>query len=94
MLLYGWASGEPTRLDTTDLVTRQLTASWAIGPNATPVGGWRELAGRALDRAAAGGPVPPITRFPLHRAADAHAALERRAATGKVVLVNTERASC
>lgn len=39
--------------------------------------------------AARGGPgrlVPTITRFPLDRAADAHAALEGRAAEGKVVL--------
>ncbi|MGW1989493.1 zinc-binding dehydrogenase [Embleya sp. NPDC001921] len=85
-LMYGWAAGEPTEITTRDLVERQLTATWAIGPNMVPPGGWRELTTRALHEAARGRLVPTITRFPLDRAADAHAALEGRTAEGKVVL--------
>ncbi|MEU5430945.1 zinc-binding dehydrogenase [Streptomyces olivoreticuli] len=85
-LLHGWASGEPTEIHTRDLIERQLTATWAIGPNATPAGGWQELAARALSEASEGRLIPPITRFPLSGAAAAHAALEAREAEGKVVL--------
>ncbi|MFE2869662.1 zinc-binding dehydrogenase [Embleya sp. NPDC059259] len=85
-LMYGWASGEPTEIGTRDLVERQLSATWAIGPNMVPPGGRRALITRALDEAASGRLVPTITRFPLARAADAHAALENRTAEGKVVL--------
>ncbi|MGX1885115.1 zinc-binding dehydrogenase [Streptomyces sp. NPDC055287] len=85
-LLHGWAAGEPTAITTRDLVERQLTATWAIGPNMVPAGGPRELADRALEEAAAGRLVPLITRFPLERAAEAHAALEARETEGKVVL--------
>lgn len=85
-LLHGWASGEPTEITTRDLVERELSATWAIGPQMYPAGGPRELAARALAEAAAGRLVPLITRFPLARAADAHAALEAREAVGKVVL--------
>lgn len=86
-LLYGWASGEPTAITTQDLVARQLTATWALGPQSLPAGGHDELTARALEEAAAGRWVPLTTRFPLAKAADAHAALESRQAEGKVVLV-------
>ncbi|WP_439679859.1 zinc-binding dehydrogenase [Embleya sp. MST-111070] len=85
-LLYGWAAGEPTEITTRDLVERQLTATWAIGPNMVPAGGWPELTARALNAAADGTMVPAITAFPLAEAAAAHAALESRATDGKVVL--------
>ena len=45
----------------------------------------RELEERALAAAACGSLVPALQRFPLAAAAEAHAALEKRATTGKVV---------
>ncbi|MFG3253877.1 zinc-binding dehydrogenase [Streptomyces sp. NPDC048172] len=46
-----------------------------------------DFAALALKEAAAGRLVPAVQTFPLERAAEAHAALERRETTGKVVLV-------
>ncbi|NGO68989.1 zinc-binding dehydrogenase [Streptomyces boncukensis] len=46
-----------------------------------------DFARQALEEAAAGRLVPAVQAFPLERAAEAHAALERRETTGKVVLV-------
>lgn len=85
LLLHGWASGEPTALTTADIVDRGLTVTWAIGPHLMP-DGWRALEARALEEAASGRLTPLITRFPLHRAAEAHTRLEGRATQGKVVL--------
>lgn len=89
LVLFGWASGEPTRLTTADLVRRSLTASWGIGPRVLQrPGGMRELETRALGELAAGRLVPVVgRRFPLADAADAHIALEDRATFGKTVLV-------
>ena len=50
-------------------------------------GGLRELEERALAAAAEGRLTPLRTTFPLKDAGAAHAALEGRATTGKVVLV-------
>jgi NADPH2:quinone reductase len=47
----------------------------------------RALEERALAAAGAGELVPALRRFPLGDAAAAHAALEGRATTGKVVLI-------
>jgi NADPH2:quinone reductase len=85
ILLHGWSSGEPTQLGTMDLIERQLSAAWTIGPQM--IRGLRGLQTRSLQEAAAGRLVPLITRFPLKRAADAHAALEQRETEGKVVLM-------
>ncbi|PXY36393.1 zinc-binding dehydrogenase [Prauserella flavalba] len=85
ILLYGWSSGEPTRLDTADLIERQLGATWALNPRM--LGNWAELRARALREAAADRLVPLISRFPLEQAARAHAALEERTVQGKVVLL-------
>ncbi|MGW0436723.1 zinc-binding dehydrogenase [Micromonospora sp. NPDC003197] len=86
ILLYGWAAGEPTAISTSDLIVRGLTATWALGPGMVPTGGWYALQQQALAEAAAGRLTPIISRFPLRLAADAHAALEGRAAEGMVVL--------
>jgi NADPH:quinone reductase len=89
ILFFGNASGELTRLSTGDLFSRGLTASAAIGARLARVpGGLRRLAERALAEAAGGRLVPLVDKpYPLNEAAAAHAALERRATMGKVVLV-------
>ncbi len=86
IILYGWASGSPTEIATTDLISRQLTATWALGPRMVPPGGWDALRSTSLERAATGEFRPLITRFPLSEAAAAHAAVEGRTARGKVIL--------
>lgn len=88
VVMFGWSSGEILALTSGDLYARGLTASAAVGPRLLQrPGGLRELEERALDEAAAGRLVPAVHSFPLAEAAAAHAALEARATTGKVVLV-------
>jgi NADPH:quinone reductase len=84
LILFGFASGEPTPLAAGDLFRRGITVSAAIGPR---VRATRDLEQRALAAAAAGTLVPALQRFPLADAAAAHDALEHRATTGKVVLI-------
>jgi NADPH:quinone reductase len=86
LLLFGYASGEMTPLSAGDLFRYGITASAAIGRRLTIT---RELEERALAAAADGTLVPAVQRFPLADAAAAHAALESRRTTGKVVLVAT-----
>ena len=86
ILLFGFSSGEPTRVTTGDLMGLGITASWALGAGIT--GRMRELETRALAEAAAGRLVPVVgQRFPLADAAGAHRAIEARETIGKVVLV-------
>jgi NADPH:quinone reductase len=89
MVLFGYSSGEPTTLSTTDIIGRSLTVTAAIGPRLiNRPGGLRPLETEALAQAAAGTLVPRIaSRFRLADAALAHTALETRATTGKVVLI-------
>jgi len=88
LILFGWASGEPTQVTTRDLVARGLTASWAIPRLLQRPNGLRELETEALAEAAARRLVPLIGEpFPLAEAAAAHAALEARATVGKTLLV-------
>jgi len=89
MILFGYSSGEPTVLSTTDIIGRSLTVTAAIGPRLIGrPGGLRPLETEALARAARGELVPLVgSRFPLADAAAAHTALESRATTGKVVLI-------
>ena len=88
VVMFGSSSGEMLALTSGDLYARGLTASAAVGPRLLQrPGGLRELEARALDEAAAGRLVPAVQPFPLAEAAAAHAALEARATTGKVVLV-------
>ncbi len=86
--MFGWASGSVTAFDSSDVVGRGLTVSWAIGPRLMRrPGGLRPMESRALAAAAAGTLVPLVgTPFTLADAAAAHTALERRETVGKVVL--------
>lgn len=86
LVLYGWSSGEPTPLNTSDLFSRGISASAAIGARIfSRPGGIRDLEEKAL--AAAGTLVPLVQHFPLADAAKAHEAITARATTGKVVLI-------
>ncbi|CAL9623754.1 Quinone oxidoreductase 1 [Actinosynnema sp. ALI-1.44] len=88
VVMFGTSSGEPTEVSTVDLFERALSVMVAVGPHvARRSGGVRALEARALAEAAAGRFAPVVQAFPLAEAAAAHAALERRRTTGKVVLV-------
>ncbi|KIF75680.1 oxidoreductase [Streptomyces sp. 150FB] len=87
-LLHGWSSGAATRITTDDIIERAATVTWALGPRMLHrAGSLRELGARAIRAAADGELVPLITRYPLDRAAEAHADLENRGAAGKIVLI-------
>lgn len=88
LVLFGRSSGAQAPLDEHELAARGVSVSWGIGPQvAQRPGGLRGLQERALATAAAGQWTPLIQSFPLAEAARAHAALEGRGTTGKVVLV-------
>ncbi len=89
LVLFGFASGEPTPLTVGDLFARGLTVSAAIGPRILRrPGGMRQLEERALAAAARGQLTPLVgQRFGLAQAAAAHVAIETRATVGKTVLV-------
>ncbi len=88
-LVFGWSSGAETALDPATLATRRITSRSVLGPPMIERAGGDllPLSRRALDLAAEGVFTPALTEFPLAEAARAHAALESRATTGKVVLV-------
>lgn len=87
-ILFGYSSGTPTEVTTADLYRGGLTVSSAVGPAiARRPGGLRGLERDALAAAARGELIPAVQTFPLSEAAAAHAALEARATTGKVVLL-------
>lgn len=88
MVMFGWSAGSATRFDQDDIVRRSIAVSWSLGPRlASRPGGIPGLASRALERLVAGEWHPLVTTYPLADAARAHADLEQRRATGKVVLV-------
>ena len=89
VVLFGYSSGTPVELSSTDLFSRGLTASAAVGPRLLQrPGGLREFETKALAALTAGELVPAVTAtFPLEDAAEAHRALESRATMGKVVLI-------
>ena len=82
---FGLASGAFTALPDGEVARRGIEV--VNTPRITPERS-RELAGEALAEAAAGRLRPVIGQtFPLERAADAHAAIERRATIGKTLLL-------
>jgi len=84
MISFGLASGEWTNIP--DEVATRRGATIVRTPRAGPAE-LREFARAALTEAAAGRLRPLIgQRFPLERAADAHAAIESRATVGKTLL--------
>jgi NADPH2:quinone reductase len=84
MLVYGLASGAWAPIDDADAAERGVTLTRGFA--ATPED-LRAATARALAEAAAGRLRPIIgQRFPLERAADAHAAIESRATVGKTLL--------
>lgn len=88
LVMFGYSSGTPTRVTTEDLLGRSISAGWSLGPRMVALpGGIPGLAGRALERVAAGTWRPLVTTYPLAEAARAHADLEGRRALGKVVLL-------
>ncbi|MEU6642164.1 zinc-binding dehydrogenase [Saccharomonospora sp. NPDC046836] len=84
MVTFGAASGAPTEIPEELAAARGVTVGWGIGAAPAEL---RELARDALAEAAAGRLRPVIgQRFPLERAADAHAAIESRVTIGKTLL--------
>lgn len=88
VVLFGYSSGEHVPLDASDLFTRGIAVTAAVGPRmfARP-GGIAALSEKAVARLVEGTWRPVIDRFPLADAASAHLALVERQTTGKVVLV-------
>ncbi|MFI7443008.1 zinc-binding dehydrogenase [Nonomuraea indica] len=92
LVMYGWLSGHPVEVTPRELYERGLSLCAAPGPRMPGrPGGVRRLEERALamvrDMVRGGGLTPLVQRFALSDAADAHAAMERRDTTGKVILV-------
>ncbi|WP_261575099.1 zinc-binding dehydrogenase [Frankia gtarii] len=85
---FGWSAGSPTVITTEDVTERGLLVASVLGPRMfRRPGGLAALEEAALAAAALGTLVPAVQTFPLVEAAAAHAALESRATTGKVVLL-------
>jgi NADPH2:quinone reductase len=91
MVSFGRASGEWADIPEAAAAARGITLVRMARPSPEEL---RELTESALAEAAAGRLRPVIgQRFPLERAADAHAAIESRATVGKTLLV-TENFKC
>jgi NADPH2:quinone reductase len=82
--LFGWSAGGAIQYTEDDLRSRNLTATWAIGPKLAAQ--LRTLESAALEETVTGRWHALITPFALSEAATAHRALENRETTGKVVL--------
>ncbi|MEU7782744.1 zinc-binding dehydrogenase [Amycolatopsis sp. NPDC049159] len=84
MAVYGLASGSWAEVSEEDAAAHGVSLVRSIGSPAE----LRAFTESALAEAAAGRLVPVIgQRFPLEKAADAHAAMESRATVGKTLLV-------
>jgi NADPH2:quinone reductase len=89
LVMFGWSSGQPTPITTTDIYAGGLTVSAAVGPRILQrPGGLRDLEQQALAALGRGELVPLIGQhFPLAQAAAAHSAIETRQSMGKTVLI-------
>jgi len=87
--MFGFASGSPTEVSTTEILRRGATVIGFGGPRLLRRPEYaRELEYEALREAATGRLTPIIgQRMPLERAADAHRAVEARATVGKTLLI-------
>ncbi|MEV5967480.1 zinc-binding dehydrogenase [Kribbella sp. NPDC051952] len=85
VLMFGWSGGGAIQFNQDDLMSRGLTAGWAIG--AKLAAQLRTLEAAALEETISGRWHALTTTFPLSEAATAHQALETRSTTGKVVLL-------
>jgi len=85
LVLFGNASGSSNEAREGDL---GITRTWVVGQRMMQrPGGLRDLETKALAAASSGEWVAQVQTFPLAEGATAHAALESRDTTGKVVLV-------
>ena len=88
LVMFGYSEGTPTPVTSQDIWSLGITVTSAVGGKVLRrTGGLRDVEARSLAAAGAGTLAPLTTTFPLKDADAAHAALESRATTGKVVLV-------
>lgn len=88
-IVFGLSSGTPLDVRPMELVGRGLTLTgFSTGHIWSRPALARDLVTEVLDLAVAGQVTPVIgQRFPLERAADAHAAIEARTTVGKTLLI-------
>lgn len=87
-ITYGNAGGESFTPAEQELQQRSISMASPLGAYITErPGGVRSLEERALAALASGELTPMVQPFPLSQAAEAHAALEQRLTSGKVVLI-------
>lgn len=89
VVLYGWSSGQPTRVSTLDIFGRGLTVSAAFGPRIAMrrPDGVRDFEREALAAAASARLRPEVERLPMSAVVEAHRRLESRDTLGKLVLI-------
>ncbi|MEW2393256.1 zinc-binding dehydrogenase [Streptomyces venezuelae] len=86
-VVIGWSSQDAFEPGPEVLAERGITFTNALLHLLENPGDGPAHERQALEAAAKGELVPAVQTFPLERAAEAHAAIERRETTGKVVLV-------